>query len=87
MNYYSTKDEGKVVVSFDALFGLPRKKTAGTSFRPPLHGSLMFGEQSSVDEFVATGSKKMTKVKIYASRSFKCYEDIHGSVWPLYPYR
>jgi len=37
----------------DALFGLPRKKSAGTSHRDPLHGSLFFGDQAAVDEYVA----------------------------------
>ena len=52
------------MLSFDALFGLPRKKAAGNSFRPPLHGSLMFGDQSNVDEFVATRPRKVTKVTL-----------------------
>lgn len=42
------------MISFDALFGLPRKAAAGSSFREPHHGHLMFGDQSAVDEFVAT---------------------------------
>ena len=46
----------------------------GPSFRPPLHGSLMFGDQSNVDEFVATGSKKVTKVTLNASGSSECIE-------------
>ena len=37
----------------DALFGLPRKKAAGKSFRDPLHRSLFFGDQCTVDEHVA----------------------------------
>ena len=37
----------------DALFGLPRKKAAGKSFRDPLHRSLFFGDQCAVDEYVA----------------------------------
>ena len=48
---------------FDALFGLPRKKAAGSSFRSPLHGSLMFGDRNSVDEFVAmSGPNNSAKV-------------------------
>ena len=39
--------------AMDALFGLPRKKMAGVSHRQPLHGSLLFCEQSLVDQFVA----------------------------------
>ena len=50
-------------MSFDALFGLPRKKAAGSSYRSPLHGALMFGDQNSVDEFVAmSGANKSAKV-------------------------
>ncbi len=37
----------------DALFGLPRKKSAGISHRDPLHGTLFFGDQAAVDEYVA----------------------------------
>ena len=37
----------------DALFGLPRKRSAGCSFRGALNGELFFCDQSAVDEFVA----------------------------------
>lgn len=40
--------------AIDALFSLPRKKSAGSSYQDPLFGSLYFNEQSSVDEFVGT---------------------------------
>ncbi len=43
-----------MVLSIDALFGLPRKKSAGVSHRDPVQGSLFFCDQSSVDEFVKT---------------------------------
>ena len=36
-----------------ALFGLPRKRAAGVSHRPALHGNLFFCNQESVEEFVA----------------------------------
>ena len=42
------------MVAIDAIFGLPRKKSAGSSYQDPLFGSLYFSEQSSVDEFVGT---------------------------------
>lgn len=50
-------------MSVDALFGLPRKKAAGTSHRDPLHGDLFFGSQTAVDEYVASyqTGQKMTK--------------------------
>ena len=40
-----------MILSMDALFGLPRKHSAGYSCEA-LHGSLYFLDQSSVDEFV-----------------------------------
>ena len=45
-----------MVYSLDALFGLPRKKSAGESFRSPLHGDLFFCDQTEVDEFVINAS-------------------------------
>ncbi len=36
----------------DALFGLPRKKSAGTSYRDPLHGELFFFKQPPIDQYV-----------------------------------
>ena len=46
----------------DALFGLPRKKSAGVSYKAPLLGNLFLGDQSSVDQFVAENkTKKNTK--------------------------
>ncbi len=44
----------------DALFGLPRKKSAGVSFRNPLHADLVFCDQFSVDQFVAESNTKKT---------------------------
>ncbi len=54
-----------MILSMDALFGLPRKKAAGHSFDDPLHGSLLFGDQKQVDDFVAQSvplSKDVTQV-------------------------
>lgn len=58
---------GKVVYAMDALFGLPRKKAAGQSYREPLHGNLCFHDQSAVDEFVAQSkqSKPVKNVILY----------------------
>lgn len=53
----------------DALFGLPRKKSAGTSVRLPLFGHTMFMNQNSVDEYVAaesTTNLHVPKVCVYA---------------------
>ena len=41
----------------DALFGLPRKKSAGVSYKPSLLGSLFLGDQSIVDQFVTENKK------------------------------
>lgn len=54
-------------LSFDALFGLPRKKSAGKSFRPPLDGDLFFGDLYAVDDFVAVSEhakKKEPKIDV-----------------------
>ena len=51
--------DGKLVYAIDGLFGLPRKKAAGVSYRRALHGDLFFCEQEGVDDFV----KKSTNVK------------------------
>ena len=56
------QEEGDLFESCDALFGLPRKKSSGKSVREPLHGNLMFGDQSSVDDFVANSSNRGTSV-------------------------
>ena len=45
----------------DALFGLPRKKSAGKSFRNALHRHIFFGRQESVDEFVEHESSSKVK--------------------------
>lgn len=58
------QDSGSRILSMDALFGLPRKKSAGHSFRDALHGHLLFTDQRSVDEYVAgyVMGKKPSKV-------------------------
>ena len=53
----------------DALFGLPRKKSAGVSYQEPLLGSLFFGDQSTVDQFVA----ESIKIKPDSSVSSWCF--------------
>ena len=52
---------GKMIVSMDAIFGLPRKKAAGGSVRAPLHGSIYFYDQMTVDECIETSSKQKYK--------------------------
>ena len=41
----------------DALFGLPRKRSAGVSHREPLFENLIFCDQLSVDQFVVDDEK------------------------------
>ncbi len=40
------------MLAMDALFGLPRKISAGSSFRSPLYGNLLFQDQFAVDQYV-----------------------------------
>lgn len=57
--------KGKYIYSMDAIFGLPRKKSSGTSYREPLHAGIFFEDQSKVDEFVDSyGSVNSTNVRI-----------------------
>ena len=55
------------MISVDALFGRPRKKCAGISFRQPLHGMLYFENQDEVDLFVepAPRVKRQSNKVIY----------------------
>ena len=41
---------------------IPRKKSAGSSVRGPLHGHIYFHDQAVVDEFVEHSSFKSEKV-------------------------
>ena len=41
-----------MVISMDALFGLPRKKSAGISYSEPLNENLYFLFQVEVNKFV-----------------------------------
>lgn len=57
-----------MVLSMDALFGLPRKKSAGISYRDAIHGHYFFNEQAMVDEFVASAPvRKKKDEKVYYS--------------------
>lgn len=59
------QNQGTAVLSLDRLFGLPRKKSAGTSYREPVHDPLFFCNQADVDEFVNSHSisKKIHMVR------------------------
>ena len=50
------------MLSLDALFGLPRKKSAGTSHRDALHGDLFFCDQAAVDEYVVSYEMRTNKI-------------------------
>ena len=72
------QESGNLILSMDGLFGLPRKKSAGESFRDAIHGHLFFGEQTLVDEYVAlaSASVKHRKPKVYILLKF-----LLGSMW------
>ena len=53
-----------MIYAMDALFGLPRKKSAGVSYRAPLLGNLFFGDQSSVDQFVSESQKTKSQSSV-----------------------
>ena len=60
----------------DALFGLPRRKAAGTSYRQALHGSLFFQDQGDVDKFVKSAPKnKQTKAEKVQINNEYIYKD------------
>ena len=52
--------------AIDGLFGLPRKKAAGVSYREALQGDLFFLDQEGVDEFVekSSNAKSIPTVRI-----------------------
>ena len=58
--YESLQESGTLVLSMDALFGLPRKKSSGTSYGEAVHGHYFFN-QSAVDEFVSTVPKRKSE--------------------------
>jgi hypothetical protein len=59
--YESLQESGTLVLSMDALFGLPRKKSSGTSYGEAVHGHYFFDNQSAVDEFVSTVPKRKSE--------------------------
>ena len=55
----------EVYLSFDANFGLCRKRSAGRSVHPPLHSETLFFKQKDVNEFVENyGSIKSQNVEV-----------------------
>ena len=65
-DFVSIQESGTMILSMDALFGLPRKQSAGHSYREALHGNTYFVDQASVDEFVQSHiqEKKLPQVII-----------------------
>ena len=65
--YIIYQSGGIAVFAMDALFGLPRKKSAGVSYRDPLYKDLLFCDQSEVDQFVAESeqSKSTPNVRMH----------------------
>ena len=64
------QESGSLFYSFDALFGLCRKKAAGMSVRPPLHKGVMFESQEEVKAFIngyQVKSKSQTHVHYMCS--------------------
>ena len=57
---------GKVIYAMDAVFGLPRKRSAGLSYRDPVNGHLLFYDQAILDEYVSTyqTTKQNSKLEV-----------------------
>lgn len=51
-----TQDNGSMVISIDALFGLCRKKSAGSSVHGPLSGTAIFESQQDVNSYMESES-------------------------------
>lgn len=73
--YYTWQNSGSLFISMDALFGLPRKKSAGKSVRTPLTGDLFFEDQAAVDEYVSMHSKE--KHATTKSKMVRCSPNLH----------
>lgn len=54
------QENGSLIVSVDAIFGLCRKKTAGKSVRGPLSGTAVFEAQEEVNFFVSSQNNLRT---------------------------
>ncbi len=59
------KENRKVMVTFDGLFGLPRKRAAGVKRREPLLKGLFLLEQEGVNKFVPFTQLMQRKRKGY----------------------
>ena len=61
----------------DALFGLPRKKISGISYREALSGNIFFANQTSVDEFVNSYSERK-ELKVCQTTYSSCFRVTFG---------
>ena len=50
------QDNGSLIISIDALFGLCRKKSAGSSVHGPLSGTVIFDSQQDVNSYMESES-------------------------------
>ena len=53
-----------MIISVDALFGLCRKKSAGSSVHGPLSGTIIFEDQNKVNSFMESNSCMHTSFSI-----------------------
>ncbi len=67
--------------AMDAIFGLPRKKAACSSFRSPLYDNIFFcNDQQDLDQFVNESSnKKSSNIKQVSLKYFLLY--LYGNVY------
>lgn len=54
-----------MIISMDALFGLPRKKSSGKSHSEPLSGNRFFFSQTEVDLYVAQNSQITIQANVF----------------------
>ena len=74
----------------DACFGFVRKKSAGSSVKPPRYEMCMFGDQADVDNFIQQHSHERKKPenviwvhKIFCN--FLFFRPTHDNTIPVYP--
>ena len=60
---YTPQENGILIESMDACFGLARRKRPGQTYDVPKHGTLFFADQCDIDNFIDTHSQKAEDVK------------------------
>ena len=79
--WFNSQENGKLFVSVDACFGLPRKKTSGASHRIPLSSNMFFHNQELVDNFMASyPSSKNDPNKVYLPIHTDMYQQLLTAV-------